>query len=359
MDALGARLAGRWLAFERLLRRNGVPTTAGQMQSWLQVLAAGLVDSADRATVYYAARALLCNRHEDWPRYDLIFRQFWGRTRQIIIPSDTAAPRPETEGPGGPPARPVPPSRDDAPDVGGGVERLLATDAPDLPGEEAGDGRLPERVLLYSAYERLRQRDFGEFTAEELRQAHALLAGWRWQPAWRRTRRLTRARRGRRLDIGRTLRAAMRHGGVPLGLAWRGPDTRPRPLVLLCDISGSMAPYTRVLLHFLYILNRGLRHAEVFVFATRLTRITRALRARTVDLALAEVGHSVVDWSGGTRIGAALRAFNTGWARRVLGQGAVVCMISDGWDRGTPAQLAAELAHLQRTAFRLIWLNPL
>jgi uncharacterized protein len=120
-----------------------------------------------------------------------------------------------------------------------------------------------------------------------------------------------------------------------------------------------MAPYTRLLLHFLYTLERGLRHAEVFVFATRLTRITRQLRASAVDVALAEVGHSVVDWSGGTRIGEALRTFNTGWARRVLGQGAVVCIISDGWDRGDPALLAAEIAYLQRVAFRLIWLNPL
>jgi uncharacterized protein with von Willebrand factor type A (vWA) domain len=129
--------------------------------------------------------------------------------------------------------------------------------------------------------------------------------------------------------------------------------------VLLCDISGSMAPYTRMMLHFLHFLRREVSQAEVFVFGTRLTRITRQLRIRDVDHALADVGQKVVDWSGGTRTGEALRTFNTTWARRVLGQGAVVCIISDGWDRGDPTLLAAELAHLQRMAFRLIWLNPL
>jgi uncharacterized protein len=357
MDALGDRLARRWVEFGRLLRRNGVQTTAGQMRDLLDVLHAGLIDSADRQDVYFTARALLCSRHEDWPRFDLIFRQFWGRTRQIIIPSDTAAPRPETQSQAAP-AGATPPAEPGA--ALPTIERTVAFDAPDDPGGESlADPAQPDRVLLYSAYERLRETDFAEFTEEERAQARAMLQGWRWEPGTRRTRRLAPARRGRRLDMPRTLRRAMRHGGVPLHLAWRGPRDRPRPLVLICDISGSMAPYTRLLLHFLYTLERGLRHAEVFVFATRLTRITRQLRASAVDVALAEVGHSVVDWSGGTRIGEALRTFNTGWARRVLGQGAVVCIISDGWDRGDPALLAAEIAYLQRVAFRLIWLNPL
>jgi uncharacterized protein with von Willebrand factor type A (vWA) domain len=120
-----------------------------------------------------------------------------------------------------------------------------------------------------------------------------------------------------------------------------------------------MAPYTRVLLHFLHTVERKVGHAEVFLFGTRLTRITHQLRVRDPDRALASVSKGVADWSGGTRIGASLRAFNTVWARRVLGQGAIVCVVSDGWDRGEPALLAAEMAHLQRTAFRLIWLNPL
>jgi uncharacterized protein with von Willebrand factor type A (vWA) domain len=358
VDALGDKLVRRWIDFGRLLRRNGVQTTADQMHDLLSVLGDPAQDWADRQTIYYTARALLCSRHEDWPRFDLIFRQFWGRTRQIIIPSDTATPRPETQ-----------PARERESQALGGVtpgsevlptvERTTAIDAPDLPGDGPDDTTVPDQMLLYSGYERLRRIDFADFTDDELAQARAMLATWRWEPGTRRTRRLAPARRGRRLDVERTLRRAMRHGGVPLHLVWRGPRQKPRPIVLICDISGSMAPYTRLLLHFLHTLSRGLHHAEIFVFATRLTRITRQLRARTVDTALSEVGHTVVDWSGGTRIGAALRTFNTTWARRVLGQGAIVCIISDGWDRGDPALLEAEMAYLQRMAFRLIWLNPL
>ena len=355
-DPLGDRLVRQWVAFARLLRRNGVATTPAQLRDLLRTLAAPEWSWAEREQVYLVARALLCARHEDWPRFDLIFRQFWGRTHKMVIPSDQAAPRPETHpvpGTPPPPAADRPPAAEGAPE-----ERIRAVDTPDL--DEAG--ALPaqaDALLRYSAAEQLRHQDFAAFSDEEVARARALMAYWRWQPGVRRTRRLVPARRGRRLHTSRTLRRAMRTGGVPLALAWRGPRTRPRPLVLICDISGSMAPYTRVVLHFLYTLSHGLDHVEVFVFGTRLTRITRALRARTVDAALAEVGHTVEDWAGGTRIGEAVRAFNTQWARRVLGQGAVVCLISDGWDRGDPALLAAEMAHLQRLAFRLFWLNPL
>jgi uncharacterized protein with von Willebrand factor type A (vWA) domain len=354
--ALGNRLARRWIDFGRLLRRNGVETTSGQVRDLLRALP--LLDLQDRDGVYYASRALLCARKEDLPRFDLVFRQFWGRTRQIIIPSDTGS----LETPGGPrisdyqegetrtEARPNLPL----------VERATLTDSED--GEDTGEGagnEHLERVLFYSAQERLRHVDFANFTDEELAQARALLASWRWQPGVRRTRRLAAARRGRRLDFSRTVRRAMRTQGVPYTLAMKGPRRKPRPIVLLCDISGSMAPYTRMMLHFLHTLRRGVGHAEVFVFGTRLTRITRQLKHRDVDRALEEVSRHVGDWSGGTRLGDALRAFNTHWARRVLGQGAVVCIISDGWDRGDPGLLAAEMAHLQRMAFRLIWLNPL
>ncbi len=357
LAALGDRLARRWMEFGRLLRRNGVETTAGQMRDLLRVLP--LLDLGDREGVYFAARALLCARRDDLPRFDLTFRQFWGRTRQIVIPSDTGSMQP-------PPQAPTeitadPPDAAPAPPTVPLIERSTLADGGDA--DESG-GDLPpdealQRALLYSTQERLRTLDFARFTDEELTAAKLMLASWEWTPGLRRTRRLAAARRGRRLDFPRTLRRAMRTEGVPYILARRGPRQKPRPLVLLCDISGSMASYTRMLLHFLHFLRREVSHAEVFVFGTRLTRITRQLRARSVDQALADVGREVLDWSGGTRTGEALRAFNTTWARRVLGQGAVVCIISDGWDRGDPSLLAAELAHLQRMSFRLIWLNPL
>ncbi|HEX6606569.1 MAG TPA: hypothetical protein VF276_06600, partial [Chloroflexia bacterium] len=200
MDALGDKLVRRWIDFGRLLRRNGVQTTADQMHDLLSVLSDPTQDWTDRQTIYYTARALLCSRHEDWPRFDLIFRQFWGRTRQVIIPSDSATPRPETQ------LARERASQALGPDTPGGdmlpsVERTTAIDAPDLPGGETDNSTLPDQMLLYSGYERLRQIDFADFTDDELAQARAMLATWRWEPGTRRTRRLTPARRGHRLDV--------------------------------------------------------------------------------------------------------------------------------------------------------------
>ena len=358
LDALGTKLERRWVEFGRLLRRNGVQLSPGQVQDLLRVLPS--LDASDRDTIYYAARALLCSRKEDLPRFDLTFRQFWGRTRQIIIPSDTGSLDASNglvrEQPDGQT------STTRSSEVVPLIDRATLADSEGDISPQSENGIDPDelkQVLLYSAQERLRHVDFARFTDEELMAARLLLSTWEWQPGLRRTRRLAPVRRGRRLDFRRTVRRAMQTEGVAYRLLTRGPRRKPRPLVVLCDVSGSMAPYTRMLLYFLHTLHRGVAHSEVFLFGTRLTRITRQLKARDVDRALSEVGTHVTDWSGGTRLGEALRAFNTKWARRVLGHGAVACIISDGWDRGDPALLAAEMAHLQRVSFRLIWLNPL
>jgi uncharacterized protein with von Willebrand factor type A (vWA) domain len=180
-----------------------------------------------------------------------------------------------------------------------------------------------------------------------------------WQLGERRTRR-RKPGKGRLLDLRRTVRKSLRYGGEVLEWARREPKYKPRPLVIVADISGSMERYTRLLLHFIYSLTAGLdQPVEAFVFSTRLTRITRQLHGREVEAALREVGQAVSDWSGGTRIGEALKAFNFDWGRRVLGHGAVVLFISDGWDRGDVDLLRREMARLQRTCHRLIWLNPL
>ena len=364
LEALGGRLARRWIRFGRLLRRNGVRTTADQIRELLRALP--MLNLADRQDVYLAARAVLCSRREDLPRFDVVFRQFWGSTRHVLIPSDAASPRPdlvpreldETD-------IGLPPLVSHASPVVGMLERttLVDTDEGHDEGsvkdkEDEQEGEL-SRALLYSAHERLRQMDFARLSEQELAQARALMAGWQWQPELRRTRRLTPMLHGRRLDFIRTMRRAMRTHGIPYVLAMRGPQRKPRPLVVLCDISGSMSPYTRMLLHFLHLLQRRAGRTDVFVFGTRLTRITRQLRVRDANKALEAVGRHVADWAGGTRLGDCLRAFNTRWARRVLSRGAVVCIISDGWDRGDPALVAAEMAHLQRMSFRLMWLNPL
>ena len=166
--------------------------------------------------------------------------------------------------------------------------------------------------------------------------------------------------RRRRIDLRRTLRGSLRHGGEVLTWSFKEPRTKPRPLVVIADVSGSMERYTRLLLHFVYSLTQGLgQRVEAFTFGTRLTRLSRHLQDRDVERALAAASRAVADWSGGTRIGDCLKVFNYEWARRVLGGGAVVILISDGWDRGEPELLAEEMARLHRSAYRLIWLNPL
>ncbi|MGH2545163.1 MAG: vWA domain-containing protein, partial [Ardenticatenaceae bacterium] len=211
----------------------------------------------------------------------------------------------------------------------------------------------------YSALEVLRNKDFGEMTWDEIEAAKAALTMMRWPVAERATRRVRRAFRGHQLELRHVVRDNLRYGGEPLLLRWRQRKSRPRPVVVLCDISGSMERYSRMLLHFLHTLNHKMRDIETFLFGTRLTRITHHLRHKDVDDALAEVGQIVQDWSGGTKIGEAIKTFNYQWARRVLGRGAVVLIISDGWDRGDVTQLAREMERLQRAAYRIIWLNPL
>jgi uncharacterized protein with von Willebrand factor type A (vWA) domain len=180
-----------------------------------------------------------------------------------------------------------------------------------------------------------------------------------WRLGTRQTRRRERATHGEFIDYRATLRRSLRHGGVPLELRRRRRKERMRPLVVICDISGSMDRYARLLLRFVHALEHGLDAVEVFVFGTRLTRITRQLRKRDVDDAITDVVKAVEDWSGGTRIGEAIKAFNYRWSRRVLRSGATVVIISDGWDRGDPVLLGREMARLQRSCRRLIWLNPL
>ncbi len=216
-----------------------------------------------------------------------------------------------------------------------------------------------ERTGTYSHEELLRRKDFEEFTYDELQEAQALMARLRWRLGLRVTRRLRSARHGHALDLRRTLRESLRSGGEPITLRRREFRRKPRPLVIICDISGSMSLYSRLLLHFVHTVSNGLSNVETFVFGTRLTRITRQLARRDVDEALALVTKSVQDWSGGTRIGESLRTFNRRWSRRVLGRGAAVLIISDGWDRGDVRILGEEMARLQRNCHRLIWLNPL
>ena len=210
----------------------------------------------------------------------------------------------------------------------------------------------------YSAREVLRQKDFADYTPDEIAQARSMMAELSWDLGRRKTRR-TQPGDGDALDWRRTFRRNLKYGGEFLELAHREPREKTRPLVLICDVSGSMERYTRLLLHFIHSVSGDLGRVEAFLFATRLTRITRYLNYRSIDQAVTEVARAVPDWAGGTRIGDAIKAFNYQWARRTLGSGPVVLVISDGWDRGEPDLLAREMSRLQRSCHRLIWLNPL
>src|SRR5690348_367818 len=231
--------------------------------------------------------------------------------------------------------------------------------------EPVAEGPAMRRVA--SATERLRGRDFTELSAADLRQLVVLMREMTLAVPPRRTRRYRPARDGKRPDLRRTLRLARRTGGEAIRFARRAPRVKPRRLVVLCDISGSMEPYARALLMLLYVLNAGQPRAqssgaqnrpEVFSFATRLTRLTPALAAASPDTMLAKAGEAAPDWSGGTRIGAAVKEFNDHYGSRGMARGAVVLIISDGWETGDPALLGAQMARLSRVAHRIVWANP-
>ena len=226
-------------------------------------------------------------------------------------------------------------------------------------GDPDDDDTATPQGLAYSALEALRKKDFESFTWDEVQEAKRLMAEMRWHLGMRPTRRKRPSRRGSYPDMRRIVRRNLKYGAELLELTWRETKYKPRPLVIICDISGSMSLYSRLLLHFIHTISNGLLNVEAFVFGTRLTRITRQLKKRDVDDAVRDVSKNVQDWSGGTRIGDALHFFNQKWGRRVLGRGAVVLVISDGWDRGDASVLEVEMDRLQHSCHRLIWLNPL
>jgi uncharacterized protein len=288
--------------------------------------------------------------------FERVFAALFGTAPPSQPLADRAPERAEAEtGP-----RPVPQAQGDSRDWPSGTYVFDAGPAPDGDDEPAGASAL-HRVA--SAAERLRGRDFTELSATELRQLVTLMREMTLAVPVRRTRRYRRAREGKRLDLRATLRQARRSGGEAIRLSRRAPRVRPRRLVVLCDISGSMESYARALLLLMYCLNGGqLRggqnRPEVFSFATRLTRLTPTLAAASPETMLAKAGEAAPDWSGGTRIGAALKEFNDRYGCRGLARGAVVLVISDGWETGDPALLGAQMARLSRVAHRIVWANP-
>ena len=329
--------------FTRLLRRLGLDVQAGRTRDVADALAR--VDVGRRPVFRHTLRSLLVHRAEDLPLFDEAFHAFWRRPGDLAA-SDLAA-LGETRRSGAPEYESeLPP----------GAEREAGVDADRQPAHRV------ERMaaLSYSDREALRTKDFEQFTEADAAAAERMMARLDWTLGERRSKRWT-AGRGPALDLRRIARASIRYGGEPIDLPARRRKTARRPLILLCDVSGSMERYSRMLLCFVHALTGGgkLGRVESFVFATRLTRVTRQLEARAAGAAAPALSRTIRDFGGGTRIGDALRAFNVEWARRVRGRGPIVLLISDGWDRGAPERLRAEMARLQRSCHRLIWLNPL
>ena len=332
--------------FGRLLHTAGLDVPAGRMIDVASAL--DHIDIGRRADFYFALRGLLVHRRQDLPVFDEMFRAFWREPRRRPPGDLRAMGRQRSLGP---------------------PEVVLTGTAPE---EAAGQGPANDDVRAgqitatsYSAQDALRAKDFAEFTDDELREARRIVSSMKWDLGRRRTWR-RRRNEGREPDLRRAARENMRYGGEPLRIPTRGRTSRPRPLVIIADVSGSMERYSRMLLHFVYSVAgndvrrpfQGRRRVEAFVFATRFTRITGEIARHGVREA-AIVARHVPDWGGGTRIGEAVRAFNVHWARRVVSRGAIVLLISDGWDRGDPEVLGREMARLQRSCRRLIWLNPL
>ncbi|MCH7606380.1 MAG: VWA domain-containing protein [Chloroflexi bacterium] len=330
------------MIFGEVLRGVGLDIGSGNMLDLVRAME--FVPFSRKQDFQQTARSILVHRKQDLALFDETFQVFWrplargqttldlrslGEERRYRKPQVAPPPSADDEGEGGPP----------------GIDDDPAADRVDL-------------TRTYSAREVLREKDFADFKTNEIADARRMMAELSWDLGFRRTRRKTPGD-GAWLDLGKTLSRSIKYGGEMLELAYRRRKDKPRPLILICDVSGSMERYTRMLLHFIHSVARGPEQVEAFLFATRLTRITRYLNYRSIDQAVSEVSRAVPDWAGGTRIGQSIKTFNFQWLRRVLRGGAVVLVISDGWDRGEPELLGKEMERLQRNCHRLIWLNPL
>ena len=344
LPAPAGRLAENLVYFARALRRAGLPVGPGAVIDALgAVQAAGL---AAREDFYWTLHAVLVKRHEHSLVFDQAFRIFFqrrGYLEQLMALMSPVAP--------GAPAAAAKPAA-------ARVQEALFADAKDQLTREQRESEIAAR-LTASDEEVLRKKDFAQMSAAEIAAAKEAIKRLTLSLHKVRTRRLVPDPRGHRIDMRRTLRASLQGGGALIDLKRRGPARRMPPLVALLDISGSMGEYTRLFLHFLHAVTDARKRVHSFLFGTRLTNVTRALKTKDPDEALAACSASVADWAGGTRIATSLGAFNRLWGRRVLGQGAVVLLITDGLERDADDRLAFEIDRLHRSCRRLVWLNPL
>jgi len=328
---------GNILTLVHLLRRAGLAVSTDQVNDFTCALT--WVNIGQRDQVYHAARCLLVSRYEHLRLFETLFNAFWRAQGETTHSPGQKAPR--------------------APRHGQNNEPVLVTYMARKAQESDPELDVADKTATYSDVEVLQRKDFSQMTTEELDVIKRLIQNMRWQAAFRQTRRKVASRRGDTLHMRRVMASAVRHGGVPLMLAWQNRKIKQRPVILIADISGSMEKYSRLVLQFFYSVTQSLKNVECFVFGTRLTRITLQLKLKNIDRAVNDAAREVVDWSGGTRIGESLATFNRQWSRRMLHRGAVVLIVSDGWERGDVENLRAQMRYLHLRCHRLVWLNPL
>ncbi len=329
--APGSAVVARLVGFGRLLRADGVEVGPGRLQDAVRGL--DLVDLTNRTEVYHALRCTMVSHHDDIAPFDAAFRTYWDEAQDDGIELGFGAPEPD--------------------------RRLASAQSLGTSEVDRDDQDEPPAAAVYSAAELLRQRDFADMTSDELLACRAAMAELARSQPMRRSRRLRADSSGKVLDQRRTLRAAMRTHGMPLERSWRRHKLVPRKVVFLCDVSGSMEPYARAMVMFLQAMTQAGRRVEAFAFGTRLTRLTPYLSGRDPGAALRVAAAAMPDWGGGTRIGESLAAYNNQYGRASMTRGAVVVIVSDGWERGGLDQLDIELDRIQRSAHMLVWVNPL
>ena len=344
MEPQTATLAANVMHFARLLRRAGLPVGPAETLAGQQALSQ--IDLGNRVEARTALRAAMIRRHEHQDVFDYAFNLFWRdptAAEQAVAMALLDAQKDKR------PDRPPPGSRRVAEAMAAPRETRPRDDEPPV----------VDAVLTVSDRERLQQMDFEAMSVDEIAEAKREIRRLVLPLDLRRTRRLRADQSGPVTDLRRTIKQSLRHGGEILTIARERQVTRPPPLVVLCDISGSMSRYAQILLHFLHAVTNDRDRVHVFLFGTRLSNVTRQLRHRDPEVAFQMVSQIVPDWSGGTRIGEALENFNRFWGRRVLAQGAIVLLITDGLDRDGARGLAGNMDRLHRSCRRLIWLNPL
>jgi uncharacterized protein with von Willebrand factor type A (vWA) domain len=351
----GERFVAAAVEFSRVLREAELGVGLSESLDFVRAL--GVIDIGDREDVRAASRAIHVRRHEDIGVHDELFEAYW----TFANLDSRSVPRVNQSHSGRAGAAPAlaPRARRDEPEPRTAAGSQREVGGVGRGADAAGKPPVVIAQRTYSSQEAFRHKEFDRMSADELREAERLVDRLRVMLDTRPARRYELHAHGTRLAPRQMLRRTVATGGEITDWLWRRPRAVPRPVTLLIDVSGSMDSYARLLLRFAHALARVNRRTEVFVFGTRLTRVTRQVRERSVDDALALVSREVADWSGGTRIGESLRAFNQRWARRVTPTDSIIVVLSDGWDRGEPELVGAETARLKRNSHRLLWLNPL